>query len=118
MQSATNTGTYAAQYDGNGNVIGLVYTVDGSVSAEYECGPFGELLRATGPMAGINSLRFSSKYSDDESGLLYYGYRYYKPSTGGWVSRDPIEEEGGAHLYAMVENNPESNVDALGLDVN
>ena len=39
-------------------------------------GPFGELLRATGPMAKANPFRFSTKYQDDETDLLYYGYRY------------------------------------------
>ncbi len=53
-------------------------------------GPFGELLRATGPMAKANPFRFSTKYQDDESDLLYYGLRYYNPSTGRWNSRDPL----------------------------
>jgi RHS repeat-associated protein len=53
-------------------------------------GPFGEVIRATGPMAKANPFRFSTKYQDDESDLLYYGYRYYKASTGTWLSRDPL----------------------------
>jgi len=43
-------------------------------------------------MAMANPIRFSTKYDDDESDLLYYGYRYYKPSTGTWLSRDPLGE--------------------------
>jgi len=61
-------------------------------------GPFGELIRATGPMAKGNPFRFSSKYQDDETDLLYYGLRYYSPSTGRWLNHDPIEEEGGINL--------------------
>jgi hypothetical protein len=34
-------------------------------------GPFGELLRATGPTARINPIRFSTKYQDDETDLLF-----------------------------------------------
>jgi RHS repeat-associated protein len=35
------------------------------------------------------------------------GYRYYNPSTGRWLSRDPAEEdEGGPNLYGFVGNNP------------
>jgi RHS repeat-associated protein len=79
-------------------------------------GPFGELLRATGPMAKANPFRFSSKYQDDETDLLYYGYRYYSASSGRWNSRDPIEERGGAHLYAFVGNDSISRIDAFGLD--
>ena len=53
-------------------------------------GPFGEVIRATGPMARGNPFRFSTKYQDDETDLVYYGYRYYSASTGRWLSRDPL----------------------------
>ena len=79
-------------------------------------GPFGEVLRATGPMAKANPFRFSTKYQDDETDLLYYGYRYYSASTGRWASRDPIEEAGGVNLYGFVKNNPTSYVDTDGRD--
>ena len=77
-------------------------------------GPFGELLRATGPMAGANPFRFSTKYQDDETGLVYYGYRYYNAGTGRWLSRDPIGERGGANLYCCLKNAPVNHADALG----
>ncbi len=57
-------------------------------------GPFGELLRATGPMAKANPIRFSTQYTDDETDLVCYLHRYYNPSTGRWLSRDPINEPG------------------------
>jgi hypothetical protein len=47
---------------------------DGTTVAKYEHGPFGEVMRCTGPMATVNPIRFSTKYRDDESDLLYYGY--------------------------------------------
>jgi RHS repeat-associated protein len=72
--------------------------------ANYEYGPFGEVIRQTGPMAKVNPIRFSTKYQDDESDLVYYGRRYYKPSTGNWLSRDPMKERGGLNLYGMVVN--------------
>ena len=49
------------------------------------------------------------------SGVRYYGFRYYNPSTGRWLSRDPIEEEGGTNLYGMVGNDSVNSTDALGL---
>jgi RHS repeat-associated protein len=85
-------------YDGNGNVAALVAQADGSLSARYEYGPFGEAIRATGVMGKKNPIRFSTKYTDDQTGLLYYGYRYYNPTTGRWISRDPIEERGGRRV--------------------
>jgi len=109
-------GTYFYCYDGNGNVAALVNAADGATAASYEYGPFGELIRANGPLAFINPFRFSTKYQDDETGFLYYGYRYYDPSTGRWLNRDPIgEETGGRNLYAMVHNDPVDLVDMLGL---
>jgi len=81
-------------YDGNGNIAGLINAVDGTIAANYEYGPFGEVIRNSGSMAKNNPLRFSTKYQDDESDLLYYGYRYYKPSTGTWPNRDPLGESG------------------------
>jgi len=87
-------GIQFAACDANGNVAALVKGTDGTTSALYEYGPFGEVIRATGPMAKGNPFRFSTKYQDDETDLLYYGYRYYNASTGRWLSRDPFDESG------------------------
>ena len=108
-------GTHFCGHDGNGNVTLLVNTQTGTNSATYEYGPFGENLRATGPMAKANPFRFSSKFQDDESDLLYYGYRYHSATTGMWLSRDPYGEEGGLNLYAFTENSPVDSYDVLGL---
>ena len=34
-----------------------------------------------------------------------YGFRYYSPQMGRWVSRDPIGERGGVNLYGFVGND-------------
>ena len=79
-------------------------------------GPFGELLRASGPMAKANPFRFSTKYQDDETDLLYYGYRYYTASSGRWLGRDPLGERNrDRNLYAFGGNEPISRTDSLGL---
>jgi RHS repeat-associated protein len=125
---ATTTNCFVA-YDGNGNVSALVNAANGVTVANYDYGPFGELIRLSGPMAKLNPLRFSTKYDDDETDFLYYGYRYYNPSTGRWLSRDPIEEKGfqvysrsrsrrsglEPNLYVFVKNSPLNYSDALGL---
>jgi RHS repeat-associated protein len=107
--------THAVSYDGNGNVMGLVNVVDGTTSAKYEYGPFGEVIRITGAMAKANPFRFSTKYQDDETDLLYYGYRFYNANTGRWLSRDPIEERGGLNTMAILGNNCLDKWDMLGL---
>jgi len=113
VHTGGNAGTYFYAFDGNGNVVGLINAADGSTAARYEYGPFGELNRASGALAFLNPFRFSTKFQDDETGFLYYGYRYYDPSTGRWLSRDPIGEKGGRNLFAFVENNL-NLVDGLG----
>jgi RHS repeat-associated protein len=95
----TSTTNAFVAYDGNGNVTALVNVLDGTLLANYDYGPFGEVIRATGPMAKVNPFRFSTKYQDDESDLLYYGHRYYKPTTGTWLNRDPIEERSFRNMY-------------------
>jgi RHS repeat-associated protein len=85
-----------------------------TVSATYD--PFGDTLRSTGSRASANPWRFSTKYTDQESGWLYYGYRYYAPRLGRWVSRDPIGEWGGPAIYIGLNNNGLVYVDAAGLD--
>ena len=96
----TSTTNCFPAYDGNGNVAALVNAADGTVAANFEYGPFGEPIRVTGIMADANPLRFSTKYDDDESDLLYYGYRFYKPSTGTWPNRDPIDELAFVKSYS------------------
>ena len=105
--------TYYYVTDGNKNVMSLIDAA-GTKVAEYVYDPFGRLLSSTGSLAEINPFRFSSEYHDDETGLVYYNYRYYSPELGRWISRDPIEEEGGVNLYAMVGNNPVNRWDHLG----
>ncbi|MGV3772583.1 MAG: RHS repeat-associated core domain-containing protein [Verrucomicrobiales bacterium] len=114
VHSGAEAGTYFYAYDGNGNVVALVKS-DGTISARYEYGPFGETIRASGSLAEINPFRWSTKFTDIETDLVFYGYRYYNPSLGRWLNRDPIEEEGGLNLYAFVGNNAANSIDALGL---
>lgn len=105
-------------YDGNGNVCGWVNT-SGALLDRREYSPFGQLIAhyKFGSSATLDRLRygFSTKYNDAESGLLYYGYRYYDPVAGRWPSRDPIGESGGPNLYAFSGNEAISNLDYLGL---
>ena len=60
-------------YDANGNVSELIGT-NGDIAAHYEYSPFGESIVATGLLASDNTYRFSTKITDDELGLVYYGY--------------------------------------------
>ncbi|WLE97272.1 MAG: RHS repeat-associated core domain-containing protein [Candidatus Electrothrix communis] len=94
----------------------MIDIADGSVAAAYEYAPFGGLTSAMGTYAATNPFRFSSKYADDVTGLYYYGYRYYSPELGRWLSRDPIGEDGGLNLYGFVKNDSVNIIDLFGMD--
>ena len=104
---------YFPGYDNNGNVVGY-WDESGSLVAEYAYDAFGNTISSSGSMASVFPHRFSTKYHDAETDLYYYGYRYYSPSLGRWISRDPIEEKGGLSVYAFVFNCPEVFVDSKG----
>ena len=111
MRIADNTQTYYIA-DGNKNIIALKDSSGADVST-YAYTPFGAL---ENPVDGDeNPFRFSSEYADDETGLVYYNYRYYSPQLGRWTKRDPSEEEGGINLYLAVQNNMVNISDHLGL---
>ena len=104
---------YLPCYDANGNVMEYLST-DGTLVAHYEYSPFGETVIQSGAMADTFAFRFSTKYWGNEAKLYYYGYRFYSPNVGRWLSRDPIGENGGLHLYGFVANRPIIAVDILG----
>jgi RHS repeat-associated protein len=90
---------------------------------------------STGTFSALISYSASAKYADGETGLLYYGYRYYQTGTAQWVSRDPssdvafqkqrlsrrLRKELSRNLlatqapYLFVTGNPVNNTDAIGL---
>jgi RHS repeat-associated protein len=112
--------SYVYLYDGNGNVGQLVdlghdpNDPAGALLAKYEYDPYGNVTAKSGDYADANPFRFSTNYWDDETGLGYWGLRYYNPGLGRWLNRDPIDELGGVNLYAYVGNDPVDGVDALG----
>ncbi|MGE9289779.1 MAG: RHS repeat domain-containing protein [Puniceicoccales bacterium] len=99
-------------YDANGNVSEYLDET-GAVAAHYEYSAFGRVIASTGSPDDF-AFRFSTKYQDNETTLLYYGFRYYDPQTGRWVNRDPIGEYGGLNRYAFVGNDGVNRWDLLG----
>ena len=104
--------TYYPTFDGNGNVSEYV-DATGNVVAHYEYDAFGQVV-ASGTKKDDFTHQFSTKQLDSESGLHYYGYRYYDSSTGSWINRDPIAERGGLNIYGFIGNNSINQIDILG----
>ena len=83
--------------------------------AKYEYSSFGKMRFMTGVLSKSNPIRFSSRYMEGDSGIYYYGLRHYMARLQKWLSKDPIEEQGGFNLYAFVDSNPISSFDIYGL---
>ncbi len=120
--------TYTACVETNGNIMGLIDGTTGVLAARWDYEAFGittTTVEAAGPFGHeLCPFRFSSKYRDVETGLYYYGFRYYSPELGRWLSRDPMFEitgehpefmEEGPNLYGFVHNDPVNGYDFLGL---
>ncbi|MEI6809845.1 MAG: RHS repeat-associated core domain-containing protein, partial [bacterium] len=108
----SGTFTYYPCADGNGNIPEYLDT-NGIVVAHREYDPYGNTIASSGAVNDFD-FWFSSKYLDPETGLVYFGYRYYCPLIGRWISRDPSEEEADHHLYLFVRNRSVDFVDNDG----
>jgi RHS repeat-associated protein len=100
--------------DGIGNITAMINSLQ-MIVAKYEYDPFGNITSQSGPSAAANLYRFSSKEYFQNSGLIYYLYRFYDPNLQRWSNRDPIEEKGGVNLFRFVGNNSVSRYDDFGL---
>ncbi len=97
-----------------GQVLDLAApTAGAAMVAKYEYDPYGHQTGVAGTYD--QPFRFSGKYHDAETGLGYWGYRYYNPVLGRWINRDPLGELGGLNLYTYCGNEPAGRFDALGL---
>ena len=79
--------------------------------------PYGTTsYRASSNTLEVNAKRFrySGKERDEETGLYYYGARYYAAWLGRWCSADPSGIRDGSNLYCFVHNNPMIAVDQSG----
>ena len=111
----TGDGLYFPTVDLTKNVCELVDAY-GDIVATYDYAPFGAVTAGTpsGSAVPANPLQWSSEIYDDELGLVYYNYRHYSPSLGRFLSRDPIQEQGGLNLYAFVGNACSFKSDYVG----
>ena len=108
-----------------GNAVTYGYDLRGNKTHEggaayplrYAYDAFGNTITKIGPMSDIFRHRFSTKYYDSETGLYYYGHRFYNPAVMRWINRDPIGESGGLNLYMFCNNNPMVHVDMIGYSV-
>ncbi len=114
--------TYAVLHDIAGNVIALLDHASRDVVESYTYSAFGyeTIYNASQKpisSSGIgNHWRYAEKPIDEETGLIYFGFRYYDPSISRWISKDPAGFIDGPNLYAYCHNNPLTYRDPFGLE--
>jgi RHS repeat-associated protein len=86
----------------------------GAIAATRVYDAFGAELSATGTWKGPFGYAGGFGYQEDSSGLKLLGHRYYDPTTGRFLSRDPIRD--GQNWYTYCEGEPIRKVDVNGLD--
>jgi len=85
---------------------------NGSVVSTYTYDAYGNLTGTTGTLS--NPFQYAGQYTDSESGLQYDRARYYDPTVGGFLSRDPASAET-RQPYGYVGNSPVNGSDPGGL---
>jgi RHS repeat-associated protein len=97
-------------YDANGNVTNVfrwsALSAQAATIAHYEYDPYGNVINdLSGQVyAAENPWRFSTKPFDAETGLGNWGYRYYSPTLGRWMNRDPIHDPGHLTIFLQRED--------------
>jgi RHS repeat-associated protein len=90
----------------------VLTSATGAATNTYSYDPYGTLSGSTG--TGAPSLGFAGQYTDSGSGLQYLRARYYDPGTGGFLTRDPLEQLT-QQPYSYAQDNPTNGLDPTGL---
>uniref|UniRef100_UPI0024B5B4AA RHS repeat-associated core domain-containing protein n=1 Tax=Chitinivorax sp. B TaxID=2502235 RepID=UPI0024B5B4AA len=100
-------GSVLAATDGTGNLLWRTH---------YR--PYGEKL--VGGDGGLNREWYTGKTHDDDTGLDYFGARYYDAVAGRFLAMDPVdvkpEKLHSFNRYGYANNNPYRFVDRDGRD--
>jgi RHS repeat-associated protein len=89
----------------------------GLIIAYEEMHPYGTSAyrsASSGTEVSARRYRYTGKERDEETGLDYFGARYYAPWLGRWVSADPAGMADGTNRFAYVRNRPVSLLDPQG----
>ncbi len=91
----------------------LLTDAQGQVVWQGNYSPFGTVDVVVDQLE--STLRFPGQHYDTETGLHYNWHRFYDPSTGRYISADPIGLAGGINLYLYANANPIMFIDPKGL---
>ncbi len=92
-----------------------ITNLDGEVVQHIEYVPFGEVFIEERNSIWNTPYLFNAKEFDEETGLYYYGARYYNPRLSLWISTDALQEKYPQHTsYLYVGSNPVNAIDPDG----
>ncbi|MGO9316973.1 MAG: RHS repeat-associated core domain-containing protein [Terracidiphilus sp.] len=113
LNSAWTTSFYG--YDGAGSVRQLINSA-GVVTDEYEYDAYGNSFTKSGTTP--NNYLYRGEQYDSDLGLYYLRAIYYNPSTGRFLSRDPLDgnanDPATLHKYLYVGGDPVNWIDPSG----
>ena len=93
-----------------------ITNLDGEVAQHIEYVPFGEVFIEERNNTWNTPYLFNAKEFDEETGMYYYGARYYEPRLSLWMSCDPLQEKNpNMCSYVYCINNPTRYIDPTGM---
>ena len=103
---------YHPDHLGSSNYI---TNLDGEVVQRIEYVSFGEVFIEERNNVWNTPYLFNAKEFDEETGMYYYGARYYEPRLSLWMSTDPLQEQyASITSYCYVGNSPLTYIDPEG----
>ncbi|MDN3505430.1 MAG: RHS repeat-associated core domain-containing protein [Rhabdochlamydiaceae bacterium] len=106
----TDQGVFIPEYDVTCNLKKLTH-VKSKKEITYQVDPFGShLIGKTFTIPWV----FQAKHFDQETGLVYFGHRYYDPELMRWTSLDPLGPVDGMNPYLFAGGNPVCHIDVDG----
>ena len=93
-----------------------ITNLDGEVAQHIEYVPFGEVFIEERNNTWNTPYLFNAKEFDEETGMYYYGARYYEPRLSLWMSTDLLEEKNYGNSSYAYTYNPITFIDPIGTD--
>ncbi len=113
LQTPTETNFY--HQDALGSTTNLT-DVTGAVKVSYKLDPWGQVREQTG--SSVNRQIFTGQETDENTGLIYFGARFYDPDTGRFITQDSYlgrpAEPPSLHRYLYAGARPTFYVDEDG----
>ena len=92
-----------------------ITNLEGEVVQHIEYVPFGEVFVEERNNIWNTPYLFNAKEFDEETGMYYYGARYFDPRLSIWMTTDPLQEDyPNLSSYTFCHENPVNMIDPDG----